>query len=134
MPFVRISLIKGRSPDDLAALADSVHRALAETFRVPRDDRFQVIHQHDPEELIYNRHYLGGPRSADFVLIHMTAGKPRTRQTKQTFYQRVVALLAQAPGIDPEDVMVVISTTESEDWSFGGGRMSMIDTAPEVSS
>ncbi|MEQ5837725.1 tautomerase family protein [Marinobacter sp. NFXS9] len=134
MPFVRISLIKGRSPDDVAAIADSVHRALVETFMVPRDDRFQVIHQHEPGELIFDRHYLGGPRSADFVLIYVTAGKPRTRETKQTFYRRIVALLAQTPGIDPEDVMVVISTTGSEDWSFGGGRMSMIDTAPEVSS
>ncbi|AZD01890.1 putative tautomerase [Pseudomonas chlororaphis subsp. chlororaphis] len=30
--------------------------------------------------------------------------------------------LGRAPGIDAEDVMVVITTTEAEEWSFGGGR------------
>ncbi|TBW53330.1 tautomerase family protein [Marinobacter halodurans] len=121
MPFVRISLLRGRSPDDLAILADNVHRALVEAFVVPRDDRFQIIHQLEPGELIYNRDYLGGPRSNDFVLIHVTAGKPRSRATRQALYRRLTALLADAPGINPEDVMVVISTTGSEDWSFGGG-------------
>lgn len=132
MPFARLSLLRGRSPDDLAALADNVHRALVEAFDVPRDDRFQIIHQHEPGELIYDRHYLGGPRSNAFVLVHITAGKPRDRATKRAFYSRLVDLLGEAPGIDPEDVMVVISTTEGEDWSFGGGRMSMIDSQQEV--
>lgn len=91
-------------------------------------DRFQVIHKHEPSELIYDDRYLGGPRSDDFVLFHITGGKPRDRMTKQAFYRRLVALLDEAPGIDPEDVMVVISTTEGEDGSFGGGRISMIDS------
>jgi phenylpyruvate tautomerase PptA (4-oxalocrotonate tautomerase family) len=35
-------------------------------------------------------------------------------------------LLAEAPGLDPEDVMVVITTTAGDDWSFGGGRAAMM--------
>ncbi|MGO7815438.1 tautomerase family protein, partial [Rhizobium ruizarguesonis] len=44
MPFVRISLSKGKSPDYLAALADNIQRALVETFDVPENDRFQNLH------------------------------------------------------------------------------------------
>jgi phenylpyruvate tautomerase PptA (4-oxalocrotonate tautomerase family) len=29
--------------------------------------------------------------------------------------------------LNPEDVMVVIATTQLDEWSFGGGRASMID-------
>jgi len=48
MPFTRISLIKGKSPEYLQALSDSLHQALVEAFDVPPTDRFQVIHQHAP--------------------------------------------------------------------------------------
>ncbi|MDQ0395120.1 tautomerase family protein [Labrys monachus] len=129
MPFVRLSLLKGKSPDYLRSLSDTVHGALVEAFDVPADDRFQAIHQHEAGELVFDRHYLGGPRSDDFVLIAVTAGRPRSRQVKQAFYRRLVDGLAQAPGLRPEDVMVVITTTAPEDWSFGNGVASMIEPA-----
>ncbi|ACE92727.1 putative tautomerase protein [Rhizobium etli CIAT 652] len=105
MPFVRISLRKGKSPDYLAALADTIQRALVETFDVPASDRFQTIHQHDEHELIFDRNYLAGPRSDDFVYISITIGRPRTAEMKATLYRRLVDLLAQSPGLRPEDVM-----------------------------
>ncbi|EJL07098.1 hypothetical protein Pchl3084_2500 [Pseudomonas chlororaphis subsp. aureofaciens 30-84] len=36
--------------------------------------------------------------------------------------EALVERLGRTPGIDAEDVMVVITTTEAEEWSFGGGR------------
>ncbi|WP_226469611.1 tautomerase family protein [Luteimonas panaciterrae] len=122
MPYARISLHRGKSPEYLRQLSDGVYRAMREAFDVPEHDRFQVIHQLDPGELVFDRDYLGGPRSDDFVLIAITAGRPRDGATKRAFYARTVELLAQAPGIAPEDVMIVIQTTTSDDWSFGGGR------------
>lgn len=127
MPFARISLATGKSPGYLKALSDSLHQALVDAFEVPADDRFQAIHRHEPGELIFDRGYLGGPRSDDFVLIAITAGRPRPTGVKQAFYRRLVALLADAPGLDPEDVMVVITTTAGDDWSFGGGRAALIE-------
>lgn len=126
MPFTRISLLKGKSPEYLRSLSDSLHRALVETFDVPADDRFQAIHQHEPGELVFDRHYLGGPRSDDFVLFAVTAGKPRDTATKQAFYKRLVALLAEAPGIRPQDVMVIITTTSRDEWSFADGEAQMV--------
>lgn len=126
MPFARISLLKGKPPEYLKALSDGVHQALVDAFEVPADDRFQAIHQHDAGELVFDRTYLGGPRSDDFVLIAITAGKLRPTAVKQAFYRHLVALLAKAPGLAPEDVMVVINTTQADEWSFGGGRASMV--------
>jgi phenylpyruvate tautomerase PptA (4-oxalocrotonate tautomerase family) len=121
MPFARISLRRGKPAAYLQALSDSLHEALVEAFDVPPADRFQLFHQHDPEELVFDRHYLGGPRSDDFVLIAITAGRPRSADTKRRFYRRLAERLAAAPGIAPRDVMVVISTTQAEDWSFADG-------------
>lgn len=126
MPFCRISLQRGQSPEYLKALSDSLHRALVDTFDVPADDRFQAIHQHAPGEMIFDPHYLGGPRTGNFILIAVTAGRRRSPETKQAFYRRLADLLADAPGIRPQDVMVVINTTEAEDWSFGNGIAAML--------
>ena len=122
MPFTRVSLHRGKSAEYLQALSAGLHDALVESFEVPMTDRFQAIHQHEVGELIFDPHYQGGPRSHDFVLIAITAGRSRSMQTKQVFYQDLVKKLNRATGLDPEDVMVVVTTTEAEDWSFGGGR------------
>jgi phenylpyruvate tautomerase PptA (4-oxalocrotonate tautomerase family) len=132
MPFARVSLLKGKPPEFIRSLSDNLHHALVDAFDVPADDRFQAFHQHEPGEFVFDRHYLGGARSDDFVLIAITAGRPRSTDTKKAFYGRLVALLAERPGLRPEDVMVVITTTGSDDWSFGGGRASMVEEAAQL--
>ncbi len=122
MPMTRISLLKGKSTEYLRAISDSTHQALVDAFETPADDRFQIIHQHEPGELVFDRHYMGGPRSDDFVLICVTAGRLRSTATKQAFYKRLVELLAKSPGMRPEDVMVVINTTQADEWSFSAGN------------
>ncbi|WP_152225684.1 tautomerase family protein [Pseudomonas sp. SCB32] len=131
MPTVRISLRKGKQPDYLRELANSVYDAMHDAFNVPANDQFVMIHPHEPEEFVFDRGYLGGPRSDDFVLIAITIGRPRDSQTKQVFYQRLNALLGERLGIASEDVMVQITTSEADDWSFGGGRMGVL-TRPDA--
>ena len=121
MPFSRLSILKGKTPEYLGALSNSLQRALVEAFEVPPTDRFLAIHQHEPGELVFDRHYLGGPRSDDFILICITAGRLRSTEVKAAFYRRLVELLAEDPGVRPEDVMVIITTTSADEWSFSGG-------------
>jgi phenylpyruvate tautomerase PptA (4-oxalocrotonate tautomerase family) len=129
MPMARISILKGQSTSYVKALSDSVHRAMVEAFDVPPDDRFQVIHQHEPGELVFDRHYMAGPRTDNYVLVCITAGKPRSTAMKQAFYRRLTEVLAESPGIGPQDVMVIISMTGFDDWSFGGGVVSLFPKA-----
>lgn len=129
MPFVRLSLLQGKPPAYLKTLADTVHAALVDTFEVPHNDRFQVIHQHAPGELLFDPGYLGVERSDDLVIIHITAGRPRSTTTKQAFYRHLVQRLADAPGLRPQDVMVIIAMNGADDWSFGGGVAQMVPHA-----
>ncbi|QHE88792.1 tautomerase family protein [Hydrogenophaga sp. BPS33] len=122
MPFARISLLRGKSPEYVRMLADRVHQALVEAFEVPLDDRFQAIHQHERDELVFDQHYLGGPRSDNYVLVCITAGRMRSTKVKQSFYRHLTNLLSESPGVPPEDVMVVINTTQADEWSFGSGK------------
>ena len=122
MPFARISMLEGKDANYVRTLADRVHQALVEGFDTPETDRFQAVHQHRQGELIYDENYMGGPRSCDYVLISITAGRPRPPKVKQAFYTRLVDLLGDSPGVRPEDIMVIINTTQSDEWSFGSGR------------
>ena len=126
MPLVRISLLKGKSPEYLRAVTDGVHAALAETYAVPPDDRFQLIDQHDPEDFIFDAGYLGIHRSSDVVFIHLVAGNWRDAAQKQALYQAIADRLAISPGLRREDVQIVLSSNQRDEWSFGNGVASYV--------
>ncbi|MDR6633008.1 phenylpyruvate tautomerase PptA (4-oxalocrotonate tautomerase family) [Phyllobacterium sp. 1468] len=129
MPFTRISLLEGKSDEYLKAVSDSLHQAMVEAFNVPLADRFQAIHQHRPGELVFDRNYFGGPRSDDFVVFAISIGRPRDAATKQAFYKRLVKLLSEAPGVRQEDVMIIISTSSRDEWSFSNGEAQLLENA-----
>ena len=122
MPIIDITLRRGRTSAQLRSIADAVHDALVTEFGVPPEDRFQVIHQCQPDELIYDPTYLGGPRTDAFVMIRVLAGAARSVEVKQAFYTTVVANLSQRCGVDPEDVFVVLDHVDRSDFSVAGGR------------
>lgn len=132
MPLVRISLIRGKSPDYLRALSDGVHRALIETYNVPHDDRFHLIEQLDPDALVYDDGYVGVHRSPDVVFIHVIAGRWRDVATKKALYRRLAEVLSEHPGLRPEDVQVVVTENEKQDWSFGNGVASYLPEAKDA--
>lgn len=129
MPFVRISIRRGKPNDYLAALSSSIHKAMTEAFEVPSDDLFHAIHQHDEHELIFDRHYLGGPRTQEWVAINIVAGRPRSADTKRRFYKRLTECLESSPGIAPANVMVFINSTQPEEWSLANG-IAAVDVSP----
>jgi phenylpyruvate tautomerase PptA (4-oxalocrotonate tautomerase family) len=121
MPLVRISLRRGKSAAYLAALRDGIYEAMRETFDVPEDDRFILIHQHDDGEFDCDPNYLGIARSDDLVIVQIACNNTRTVAQKQAFYRCVAEKLAAGPGLRPEDVFINLLETAKENWSFGNG-------------
>jgi hypothetical protein len=106
-----------------------VHEALVEAFKVPADDRFQLIDEHERDHFIYDPGYLGVERSDDVVFIHITASDWRDTATKKAFYKTLVAKLAASPGLRPDDVMIALAPNRREDWSFGRGLAQYVEDA-----
>ncbi len=122
MPLVRIDLRQGTTPAYKKAIADGVHTAMIEAIAIPPDDRFQVINEHDPQNLIYDPQYLGIQRSDKVVFIQITLGLGRKPGQKRALYRRIVELLGKSPGVRPEDVVINLLEVAWEDWSFGLGE------------
>ncbi|HJR72827.1 MAG TPA: tautomerase family protein [Luteimonas sp.] len=121
MPLVRIDLRAGKSPEYLRAITDSLYAAMRESFAVPEDDRFMLIHQHAAEEFIYDAGYLGVRRSEDLVIVQITANNTRTLEQKKAFFADAARRLSASPGLRPEDVLISLVEVPKENWSFGLG-------------
>ncbi len=89
MPLVRIDLAKGTSAQFRKTLGDIVYKAMIDIIDVPKDDKFQIITEHSPEELNYAPSYLGIEHSSGLVLIQVTMSVGRTVQAKQAFYREI---------------------------------------------
>ena len=122
MPLVHISLRKGKSPEYLRSVADAVHEALVAQANVPRDDRFQIIHELDDAALIAHPSYGGVNRSKDLVIIEITLNAGRTVEIKKSLYADIAERLQDAADVRADDVMISLVEVTKENWSFGGGR------------
>jgi phenylpyruvate tautomerase PptA (4-oxalocrotonate tautomerase family) len=132
MPLVRISLLKGKPASYRRKVGDAVHQALVETIDVPAKDRFQLITEHDPEDFVYDREYLGVARSRDLVIVQATISAGRSLHLKRALYRAIAARLAAAVRLRPEDVLINLVETAKENWSFGNGVASYapVETVP----
>jgi 4-oxalocrotonate tautomerase len=127
MPFVRISLRQGTSPQYRKSIGEAVHKAMVEALTVPADDHFQVITEHSPEGLTYDPQYLGVHRTDSIVFIQITLSEGRKPQQKRKFYKRTAELLAESPGLRPQDVLINLVEVAWENWSFGNGDAHYMD-------
>jgi hypothetical protein len=121
MPLLRFDLIEGRSESEIRKILDATHEVLLETLKVPKRDRYQVVHEHKRSRMIVEDTGLGFVRS-DRVLLLQVTSRPRSREMKEDFYRLLVERLAARCGILPDDVIVNFVTNADEDWSFGAGR------------
>lgn len=121
MPLVRISLREGTTAEYRRAIADGVHQAMIDALAIPPDDRFQVISECSPANLIYDPRYLGIQRTDGIVVIQITLSAGRKPAQKRALFKRITELLAKSPGVRPEDVMINLVEVVWENWSFGNG-------------
>ena len=120
MPLITIDVIKGRSEQELRTLLDTVHEAMVEAFGVPDSDRYQILTEHEPHQLVARDTGLGLRRTKDLVFLRFVS-RARPEAAKQRLYQLLAAELESACGLSPDDLIVSITESGAADWSFGGG-------------
>jgi 4-oxalocrotonate tautomerase len=122
MPLVRIDLLKGKTPEYRAQVGQIVYRAMLDALGVPKNDRFQVITEHDETGLQFDRSYLDIQRSDDCIFLQITLDAGRTLEAKQRFYKAVADGLHAGLKVRREDVLINLVEVHKENWSFGNGE------------
>jgi 4-oxalocrotonate tautomerase len=122
MPLVRIDLLQGTFPEYRKSIGDGVHQAMVESLAVPEGDRFQVIAEHPPDEMIASRNCLGISHSEKIVFVQITLSAGRKPQQKRKLFRRIAELLAASPGVPSQDLIINLVEVAWENWSFGDGE------------
>lgn len=121
MPLINIHLVRGRSTDQIRSLLDAVHDAMVQAFKVPNSDRYQLVTQHERDEVVALDTGLNIPRSDGLVIVKVIS-RPRPQEAKAEFYARLADNLSARCGIASTDLIVTIVENSAADWSFGHGR------------
>lgn len=125
MPFTRIAVKQGISPEQKQAIAHSIHRAMVDNIGIPQDDFFQLISEYKPEDFYFDSNFLGIERSDDLIIVQITLRRGRSDAMKQGLFGGITGNLQEHVGVRPQDVFIYLSENDFSDWSVGNGQMSM---------
>jgi 4-oxalocrotonate tautomerase len=126
MPLVHIHLAKGKTPKYIKALRDGIHTALLTAWKIPHNDRFQLVSEYKKEHFYFDKTIWGVKRSDNLIAIYITSS-PRTVAMKKKLYRELVKVLGENPKVRKEDIFVTVVTVGREDWSFGNGIAHLVD-------
>lgn len=121
MPLIQVDLQKQDDKKRLKNILDTIHECAVEAFEIPEWDRYQIVSQHDPEEMILLDTGLGFERTKDQIVVRVTS-KQRPREKKEKLYSLLCERLNVNCGIPPKDLLVSITENSDADWSFGFGK------------
>ncbi|MET0948622.1 MULTISPECIES: tautomerase family protein [Pseudomonas] len=124
MPLARIDIGVQASAETVAAIGDVVYDAMINVANVPEHDKFQIIHRHAPDELVYPpAGYLGLTYTPNIVFIQITWVAGRTVAVKKAFFRAVADGIHAKTGLRKDDIWISLIDVKREDWSFGHGDM-----------
>jgi 4-oxalocrotonate tautomerase len=121
MPVTRIAIRDGKTSEYKQALMDEIYEAMRETVAIKDGDRFMAITEHGQDAFAFGP-FLGIERSDELVQIQIFWAPGKATDDKLAMYRRIVERLGDNPGVRAEDVLISVTETAAENWSFGNGE------------
>ncbi|TCS38789.1 tautomerase family protein [Reinekea marinisedimentorum] len=121
MPLMQFDVIEGRSEAEMKAILDVTHEVMLEVFKVPERDRYQIVYEHKPANMIFQDTGLGFERTEKLIMLRVFSS-PRTQEMKVEFMQKLADRLEAECGILGNDLMISFFLNTKNDWSFGFGE------------
>lgn len=128
MPLIHIHLVKGKSPKYIKAVRDGIHNALMAAWKIPHNDRFQLVSEYEKAHFHFDNTIWGVNRSGNLIAIYITS-IARTAAMKKKLYRELVKVLVDNPKVRKEDIFVTIVDVKKENWSFGNGIAQLTDAS-----
>ena len=121
MPLVNIHLLQGKPAEFRRKIGEIVYQTMVDTINVPRKDNFQIITEHERNDLVYDPEYLDIQRTDGIIVIQITLNEGRTTELKKEFYKGLAQRLHKELDVRMEDVFISLVEVKKENWSFGNG-------------
>ncbi len=127
MPVTLVSILEGRSAAEKRALMEAVQTAIADTLKLPVQDRNLRLCVHGPDEWL-----LPEGKSDRYVLVEIMLFAGRTPETKGALFAAIVGAL-EALGIPRGDVFLILDEQPRENVGIRGGqRADLVDLGYQV--
>jgi|WetSurMetagenome_2_1015567.scaffolds.fasta_scaffold202939_1 phenylpyruvate tautomerase PptA (4-oxalocrotonate tautomerase family) len=117
MPLVKVEITQGKSQGYKSAILDGIHEALVTAFKIPADDINQRLY-----ELPGKNFEKRNTKSSNFTIIEITVFKGRSYEAKELLYAEIVKNLSRNPGIEGDDILIVLNEQPLENWAVSGGK------------
>lgn len=121
MPLVKISLLRGRVPEEKDAIAASIQDALVSHLEVPDADRYQVFNEYDAENFRHTGGFLGMTYTDQLLIIEITFLQGRNDEKKKALLAAINRNLVSAGVVGADDVFIMITEIGLANVSFGQG-------------
>jgi phenylpyruvate tautomerase PptA (4-oxalocrotonate tautomerase family) len=122
MPLVKIEIQKGKSKEYKKAILNGVHDALVEAIKIPDNDRFQRIYELDEDNFETPK-----TKTSNITLIEIVMFNGRSIEAKKALYIAINDNLALNPGIDGDDITIVLIEPPLENWGIRGKPASEVE-------
>lgn len=116
-PLVKVEIVEGKSEAYKKALMDGVHDALVEAIKIPGHDRFQRLYELDKSSFEFPEN-----KTNKVTLIEITMFRGRSIESKKELYKLINDKLSKNPGIDGNDIVIVLLEPPLENWGIRGGK------------
>jgi phenylpyruvate tautomerase PptA (4-oxalocrotonate tautomerase family) len=117
MPLVKIEILEGKTSEYKKAVQDGVHNALVDAIGIPNTDNFQRLYEVPKENFVHPH-----DRTDKITFIEIILFPGRSESAKKRLYETVVKNLGQNPGINGNDILIVLQEPPMEDWSIRDGK------------
>ena len=122
MPFVTIHVLEGRYDERrLGHVSKAVQDALISVLKIPSDDFFQVIHVLPRNRFLHSPTFVGMRYSDDLILLEVAFISGRPKETRLILLKELNAQIVEHAGISPDDLLIHLSESPGENYSFGQG-------------
>ena len=119
MPFVKIEIIAGKTPEYKKLLLQAVHDALVQALEIPDDDRFQRLYELSPDCFEHR-----DAVTEKMTLIELSLFPGRSAEKKKNVITEITNLLGQRLSIPAGDIYIIINEPPLENWGLRGQQAS----------
>jgi phenylpyruvate tautomerase PptA (4-oxalocrotonate tautomerase family) len=88
---------------------------MVDALEIPEDERFELIHEQAPENVLHAPIFFGVQRSDRSVFIQIFINI-RPLAQKQALYGAIVKNLTREPGLRREDIFIGVVEVAPENW------------------
>ncbi len=130
MPVAKIHVHEGSfSENELVAIGLAVQASLEEVARVPPADYYRVTHVLPKGQFVHTPAFVGCTYSDRFIFLELTF-ITRSKEKKLALHAAINKRIVESVGLNPDDLLIMITEIPGENISFGKGLAQRADVVP----